>query len=481
MNTVIAEFCHRVERIQFHGMGLSADAYQPDFAEVMTRLAAAGCAPDFAEMFRAGTPMLAALRRQYPDLPMPYHAEGLWLTQPRWLEAGLPVDFLLAAEQLRTLGSAWINHECASKLVGGMPFGTYLPPLFTEASARVIARQVGRAQLELDRLVGGAQDSGPLLLIELPPLTYFKVGPMPVPAFFSRIAAETPCGLVLDIGHLWTHYRYSRRSPAHRLEEYVADFLEAFPVERVVEIHVAGLAAHPWSPPSDESGEPLWLDAHGAPIPPVLFDMLDQVLAHPKLCALRGVALEVDTKDPAVLVNEFCGFRRRFESAVRAAGAAAPDRAAVAASPPLPAQVPAEDLAALEAAYRSYADLASGRAREVGGALPEEGSLTHYRDQYFPYEIVHWGGDLLEMFPETCASLRRADINLREFVRFWTARSGPIPVPFDFFLLKLERFMAFVHQCLPEAVPTVERERRALEAAYALANEPGGQAQEVTA
>lgn len=481
MNTVLAEFCHRVERIPFHGMGLSADAYQPDFAEVMTQLAAAGCAPDFAEMFRAGTPMLAALRRRYTGLPMPYHAEGLWLTQPRWLEAGLPTDFLLAAEQLRTLGSAWVNHECASKLVGGMPFGTYLPPLFTHTSARVIASHICQAQTEFDRLVAGVAYGGPLLLLELPPLTYFKVGPMPVPEFFSRIVSEAPCGLVLDIGHLWTHYRYSQRSPAHPLDEYVADFLDAFPVDRVVEIHVAGLAVHPWSPSSDEAGEPLWLDAHGAPIPSVLFDMLEQVLAHPQLCALRGVALEVDTKDPAAIVGEFCGFRRRFESAVRAAGATVRDRAASAGVPPPEPGVSAEDLAVLETAYRTYADLASGGQHEFSGELPVEGSLSHYCEHYFPHEILHWGGDLPEMFPETCTSLTRAGVDLRAFAMFWTTWSGPIPAPFDFFLLKLERFVAFVRERLPEATPTAQRECRDMEAAYAVVNEPPSRVREVVA
>ena len=50
------------------------------------------------------------------------------------------------------------------------------------------------------------------------------------------------CGLVLDIGHLWTVYRYTGSWRRQRLEDFAAQFLEAFPMERVVEIHVAGLA-----------------------------------------------------------------------------------------------------------------------------------------------------------------------------------------------------------------------------------------------
>ena len=89
-------------------------------------------------------------------------------------------------------------------------------------------------------------------------------------------------------------------------------------MERVVEIHVAGLAefANPSAGAIDGDAEPYWIDAHGTPIPGVLFDLLDQVLADPGLTSLKGVALEVDTKPIGMIVEEFRQFRDRFGSTV---------------------------------------------------------------------------------------------------------------------------------------------------------------------
>src|SRR5262249_42723418 len=84
-------------------------------------------------------------------------------------------------------------------------------------------------------------------------------------------------------------------------------------MEGVVEIYVAGLARHDASDARESGFEsPEWLDAHAAPIPPVLLEMLEQVLPHRHLPNLRGVALEVDTKRSAVMVDEVKQWSRRF-------------------------------------------------------------------------------------------------------------------------------------------------------------------------
>ena len=68
---------------------------------------------------------------------------------------------------------------------------------------------------------------------------------------------------------------------------------------------------------ADGSALPYWIDSHGTPIPEVLFDLLTQVLAHPRLTSLKGVALEVDTKPTAEIVTEFRRFVDQFQSQVR--------------------------------------------------------------------------------------------------------------------------------------------------------------------
>lgn len=471
-------FRRRAAHIAPHGLGLSVDVYTPDLFELLGALEAAGARADYLEIFRASLPALQTVRRHCASLPLECHAEGLWLTQPDWQQA-YPADRELEAiaAQLRALGCQWMTHECAAKQMAGYSFGTYLPPLFTTAGAEVTADNITLAQARLDRDAGLSHGDSPLLLLEVPPWTYFGLGDRSVPDFFRTVTDRTACGLVLDIGHLWTVYRYSgawRRMP---LEEFVAEFLDAFPLERVVQVHVAGLATHEAAEGKVGGGaEPsLWIDAHGAPIPPVLFDMLEQVLAHPKLTQLKGLALEVDTKTVPMIVREFRQFRERFGRVSFPNPYPSPFRQekgapVEAASSPVVGR--SGDVAALRRQYEAYAQLAAGQNDALMPMLMgEPNGLDRYRHEYLPHEILHWGGELTDMFPGTCRELERAGLALERFIRFWFRESRPIDAPYDFFLLKIERFVEFVREVLPGAQATALREAAELRGAYQQASE----------
>lgn len=484
MKTVITEFRQRVEGIAFQGIGLSVDAYSPDIFELMDLLTDESMAPGYLEVFRAATPMLAAIRRRYPSVSLPYHAEGLWWTEPDWLEqTGMASELEFVVEQACALASPWINHECASKRLGPYVVGTYLPPLFTSHTARLVARHVVIVQQTLDRTLGGGRGGGPLVLLELPPLTYFRVGDLSAAAFFAEIAQACSCGLVLDIGHLWTHYRYSPATSRGALREFVAGFLEEFPLERVVEIHVAGLSSHPVVPSDPialHAELPLWLDDHAAPIPEILFEMLEQVLSRPNLNALRGVALEVDTKPVTLIGHEFEQFLLRFGNSVDAQRNHASMEHQL-GEPRAPSFMTGADEAlvsdeGLLEPSRRYADLIVGLPGANGTTpmLPEcdAAPLRWYRESYLPYEILFWGGDLRSMFPRTCELLGEAALPLEDFISFWLACHEEPAAPFDFFLLKLERFTRFVITHCPQAGEVVRQEAAELHAAYEAANLP---------
>ena len=467
-------FRRRAAHIAPHGLGLSVDVYTPDLFELLGALEEAGACADYLEIFRASLPALQTVRRHCASLPLECHAEGLWLTQPDWQQA-YPADRELEAiaAQLRVLGCQWMTHECAAKQMAGYSFGTYLPPLFTTAGAEVTADNLTLAQARLDRDAGLSHGDSPLLLLEVPPWTYFGLGDLSVPDFFRMITERTACGLVLDIGHLWTVYRYSgawRRQP---LEEFVAEFLDAFPLERVVQVHVAGLTTHEAAEGKvGGRAEPsLWIDAHGAPIPPVLFDMLEQVLAHPKLTQLKGLALEVDTKTVPMIVQEFRQFRERFERSACLSPHRQEKGAPVEASSS-PVVGRSRDAAALRRQYEAYAQLAAGQNDALLPMLVgEPNGLDRYRSLYLPHEILHWGGELTDMFPGTCRELERAGLALERFIQFWFRESRPIDAPYDFFLLKIERFVEFVHEVLPGVQATALREAAELRGAYQQASE----------
>lgn len=479
------EFLRRVERIPVHGLGLSIDIHAPEFTSLLRSLRVRQVPPAYFEVFHTQPAALYSVRRQVEEGLLTYHGEGLWLTQPEmtgsWAERQ-EVDDAIA--QLQVLQSAWLNHECATKYLAGYSYGTYLPPLYTRSSAEVVAENTRQIQTLLDdrcRLLNG---STPLLLLEMPPLTYFLAGTLPIPTFFQVVTELAPCGLVLDIGHLWTVFRYSGAYRANSLANFVQAFLEEFPLDRVVEIHVAGLAIHESQRAASSSlagsacdgALPAWTDAHAAPIPSVLFEMLDQILSHPRLTNLKGLALEVDTKPEELIVEEFAEFTRRYSTLLQSRNGGnslspEPER-----NPIHEQAVSIADKQALEEAYDRYARALVGGAEPLGEEWCRGQSyfdeVDRYRRIYLPYEILHWGGKVEDMFPKSSRRLKEIGVRLAEFVPFWFHKPQPLTGVYDFFLLKIERFVEFVRDVAPEVQDIAQREAEELRQGYRIANAP---------
>lgn len=485
-----SEFTQRASCLPAHGLGLSVDVYSPDLLHLVQALGEEGLHPGYVEVFKATTCATQWVRRQFPDLKLTYHGEGLWVTQPDFPQSCSGRQGVAeACAQLAVLNSAWLNHECATKQMAGYAFGTYLPPLYTDLSARMTAENLAYLQRQVDAHARGHGIDPALVLLEMPPLTYFGCGSLAIPAFFRSVTNRAACGLVLDIGHLWTVYRYTGAWRRQTLEVFAAEFLDAFPMERVIEIHVAGLAeftrSHDSRDAVDHGALPYWIDAHGAPVPGVLFDVLAQVLAHPRLTSLKGVALEVDTKPVATIVAEFRRFLERFEitvnDVVQNAGITSPQWQwpATDGSAEEKQALTADERAVLTQQYQAYVQFVTtlgstpmeGALSLLGGSLDD---LNRYRGTYLSHELLHWGGELQDMFPKTCRLLTAAHLPLEGFVTFWFSRSRPEQDDYDFFLLKIDRFIEFVlHDC-PSASVTATEEAEELRAAYRAANEPVG-------
>ena len=484
VNPVEKEFSRRLEQIPAHGMGLSVDVYSPDLTSLLGALHQCQAKPAYLEIFRAAPAALAAVRRQVRSSLLAYHGEGLWLTQPETLDdPSFAQEVCEVAGHLKTLDSAWLNHECATKYIAGYSYGTYLPPLYTESSASVVAENAKLIQHLLDRHCRLKNGASPLVLLEMSPLTYFVAGTLAIPTFFRLVTQQAPCGLVLDVGHLWTVFRYSGAWRTTSLAQFVDDFLRQFPMDRIVEIHVAGLAIHESSvagcaQPVDRGGSdvpPAWTDAHAAPIPPVLFEILDRVLSHPRLTGLRGLALEVDTKPIPLIVEEFVRFSARYDSVL----ALIPREGEVTeeGTYELPPSAPLSDSVKheLEAAYERYARVAAGRSEPEGPewSLPAAcaDELDTYRSIYLPYEILSWGGQVDAMFPQSCRGLEERGVLLSRFVSFWFRQPRVLSGSYDFFLVKIERFVEFVLEVAPDLAAVVEQEADELRRAYDHANE----------
>lgn len=479
------EFICRLRTIAVHGLGLSVDVHAPDLTSLRRSLQERQVPPAYLEVFRTTRRALASTRKEGDDGLLTYHGEGLWVTQPEMADStAFAQEISEAVSHLLLLQSAWLNHECAAKYVAGYHYGTYLPPLYTPLSAKVVADNARLIQHLLDQQCRLTNGSTPLVLLEMPPLTYFVAGTMSIPTFFRIVSEQTPCGLVLDVGHLWTVFRYSGAHRAMSLTRFVEEFLDEFPMDRVVEIHVAGLALHesqralPSRPRDgmDDDSLPAWIDAHAAPIPPVLFEMLDQILCHPQLTSLKGLALEVDTKPVELIVDEFVEFARRYGARFdrqTTAEQTAPD---CEAGSLLEGPRQTSSTQPLEEAYGRYARVLAGKTEPAGLEWNQDKACTKeldlYRSVYLPYEILHWGGNVEDMFVESCRRLRERDVSLDGFVAFWFREPRPLSGSYDFFLLKVDRFVEFVHEAAPELHGIAEREAEELRQAYRFANEP---------
>lgn len=483
MTNVDQEFVNRASHIPGLGLGLSVDVYSPDLGEVMRGLGDDGLSCAYLEVFEAPAPVLSKVRDRWPAIPLAYHADGLWVTEPRFETCyGLRDEMANTVAQLKALNSLWLTQECATKQIAGYAFGTYLPPFLSDVSARVTACNIALIQRQLDDEWSSDSLPAPLFLLETPPLSYFLRGHCSYQEFFREVVSHVSCGLVFDVGHIWTVFRYGPGTRFSSFKQFLKAFLPEFPLERVVQIHLAGLAphcTHTHRALDSAHSCPLWLDAHGAPIPLELFEGLDLILADARLASLRGLALEVDTKDPALIRQEFEDFRRRFEwwkpTESWSKAVADGNRQHVSCAPPVAPLH--KDIENLVCHYDAYIREVTGRSA-VGSDrqlcepnCDAAATIGYYVQDYLPHEILEWGGNIREMFPKTMQIVNQEGVLLDDFVQWWFDSPRTAHDPYDFFLIKIDQFLSFIAQRLPCALDIARREAEDLQIAYARANE----------
>lgn len=108
--------------------------------------------------------------------------------------------------------------------------------------------------------------------------------------FLCETARRTGCGLLLDVNNVFV----SAINHAYDASAY----LDAFPVEHVGEIHLAGFAED-----QDDAGDPLLIDAHGTPVADIVWKLFELALER---TGPVPTLIEWDNDVPAfpVLMNE---------------------------------------------------------------------------------------------------------------------------------------------------------------------------------
>ena len=165
---------------------------------------------------------------------------------------------------------AWSSH-------GGVFFNDLLPLPYNRASLTRVCDHVEQVQDAL----------GMRMLLENPS-TYvaFKATTMGEIEFLRRVAERTGCGLLLDVNNVFV-------SSVNHGFDAVA-YIDAFPVEYVGEIHLAGYVED-----CDSAGTRLLIDAHGSPVADSVWALYGRLL-------LRGceapTLIEWDNNVPAFAI-----------------------------------------------------------------------------------------------------------------------------------------------------------------------------------
>lgn len=181
--------------------------------------------PELVHFLEIGTDAARGLDEQMrrwtaANLPTTYHFLDINLEE----EEDLDPQWLTATTNLaKSLNAQWLCGDAGLWHFGTRERGHYLllPPILTESSAQEMGRTISQIQHKTNFLV----------LPENPPAPAF-VGPLHLLEYYSQVIESADCGFLLDCAHLAIFQAMRGHQPL--------DGLDDFPLDRVVEMHIAG-------------------------------------------------------------------------------------------------------------------------------------------------------------------------------------------------------------------------------------------------
>jgi uncharacterized protein (UPF0276 family) len=159
------------------------------------------------------------------------------------------------------------DHLCFTK-AHGIDLGQLTPLPFSDESVEIVTNNVRTIK-----------DCIPVPFL-LENITYYFAIPgstMTETEFITRVVESADCGLLLDLTNVYTN------AANHGYDPF--QFIREIPLDRVVEIHVAG----------GSQMEDTVIDSHSSEVPGAVWDLLDFVMRH---APVKGVILERDEDVP---------------------------------------------------------------------------------------------------------------------------------------------------------------------------------------
>jgi uncharacterized protein (UPF0276 family) len=251
------------DNLPFLGAGIS---FRPDWRwDVVRHRAELGLLEIIADdvVGPAGQRELMFLRDAVPLL---LHGIGLSLGSADGLDPARVGHF---AELVELVRPPWVSEHVAFTRSGGVDIGHLTPLPFTMEAIETVARNV--------ETLRAAAPAVPILLENIA-YTFIPPGQeMSEAQFVSGVIAASDCGLLLDLENVHANARNHGYDPI--------EYLEALPLDRAVEVHLAGGVEH----------DGIYADTHSRPVPEESWTLLEWLVPRTKL---RAVIIERDTDLP---------------------------------------------------------------------------------------------------------------------------------------------------------------------------------------
>jgi len=210
---------------------------------------------------------LEAIRSRYP---ISLHGVGLSIGSPKPLDrAHLERLAMLARRYEPGLVSehlAWSSHDQGY-------LSDLLPLPYTQETLAAVCEHVDQVQEALAR---------PMLLENPSTYVVFQESTISEADFIREVATRTGCGLLLDVSNVLVS------ATNHGFD--AAAYVDAFPLDLVGEIHLAGFAEA-----EDDAGHRLLIDAHDSPVRDPVWSLYSEVVAH---CGRVPTLVEWDNDVP---------------------------------------------------------------------------------------------------------------------------------------------------------------------------------------
>jgi len=148
-----------------------------------------------------------------------------------------------------------VSEHLSWSSAGGRFANDLLPLPYTEEALRHVGARISQTQDALGRQI---------LLENVSSYLQFSASTMPEWEFVAGVAAESGCGILLDLNNVFV--------AAHNHEFDSRAYLEGIPRHIVQEFHLAGFSR------IDQGGQELLIDTHGSPVCDAVWDLYSAAL-----------------------------------------------------------------------------------------------------------------------------------------------------------------------------------------------------------